>query len=1293
MERNVFVVCCQSMQGPVIRTALMLSLWTVFPGGMELAVAGIGGDCNGNDVPDSLDVPQFPFYSSERLALRRQPTSIVAADFDGDQVIDLAVAVLSGDVEVHLAAFSDTPRGWVDSLNVGAFVSMVAEDFNADGAMDLAAVETRSNNVTVMLGNGDGTFQPPTNYPVQEEPNQVIAVDMNRDSVVDLVVGNSDSASISVLDGMGEGTFSAAESFSISSHPMDMAVADFNGDGLMDVAVASSNNVTVLFGDRDTVFRAPVDIEVPRIYGLTATDVNKDGASDLVVVTIPGDVELFVGSTESTFDQRPLLNVGGNPDKVVPIDIDGDDRVDFAISDRVTQQFILIQGAEDETFREYVRLPVGRFALGVVVKDVDGDGWADFIVAARDSEDVTLYRGKDRGSFHDARSFPGGYEPNSLTVADIDLDGDLDALMTDSEDGLTLVKQESSGDFPEATIVRTAISNVRWAALGRFDSDEWPDIAVVYPNEARVDILLSLAGEGFSDPSTVEVDEPHFAIVAENFDGNDVDDLAILNHSGITTLLASGGGDFMSTQQIPLGDRQVALAAADLNDDGFVDLLTAESEDQNALFLFALLGRGNGEFDSALISPMRFSVQSLTVGDVNDDGRLDVIATSFEENAVTVALGEGDGRFALGQSLTTADRPRLSAIADVDQDGWVDIATVNQTARSVSLFTGAGDGTFRSLGELSTQGRPVGLFVSDINDNGGPELLTVSASGRLQLFVNRSSEPSSRDCNGNHTPDECDVTTGNSLDADRNGIPDECEVVATIRNDCNVNGFDDQAEILAGESEDCDTNGVPDECNFSDRRFAFRQRDFPVGDDPLKLAAGDFNGDGFDDVVTLNDDSHDLTVLLSDGVDRLRFSQTVPTAQKPSGIAMGDFNLDGAIDLAVTHPSTAVSGHFGSGNGRFGSRRSLASDRVISLNIAAADLNDDGRVDLIVGENVLLGVGDGSFREGIRYRSSQTTAFVAADFDGDDLLDLVSTERDADEIRLWPGLGDGTFGVPRIFGPISTPRHLFATDFNRDGILDVAVSRGSSGSRTAILLGHSDGGFLPPRGFADGAGSARPAVGADGDGDGHTDIFVVSLESNLVEAMLGDGSGRFAPPVPFGVGAEPTWIVQLDVNGDGYPEIATSNRSDTVSLLINESAPFVKADCNDNGAPDACDIGAGDSTDVNTNEIPDDCEGGLRVPGDCDQNAGLDVSDPICLFLHLFGGNPRPLPCGDGSVDAAGNIALLDHDSNSELDLADGVGLLLFLFTDAGESHPLSLPGAPLSCVPVPECDDNAACQ
>jgi VCBS repeat protein/Big-like domain-containing protein/FG-GAP repeat protein len=280
------------------------------------------------------------------------PFSVTVGDFNGDGKQDLAVANNgSNNVSILLGSGDGTFQAAVN-YSVGSNpVSVTVGDFNGDGRLDLAVANHEGNKVSVLLGNGDGAFRAALNYAVGNWPVSVAVGDFNRDGKMDLAVGsqcaNGSSCkfgTISVLLCNGDGTFQAPVSYSVGAFPSSVTVGDFNGDGKQDLAVAnrcgkdpscsaySTGTVSVLLGNGDGTFRRAGSYTVGTDpHSVTVGDFNGDGKPDLAVAGASG-MRVLLGNGDGTFQAPVKFGAGSGPTTVAVGDFNGDGKPDLAVT-------------------------------------------------------------------------------------------------------------------------------------------------------------------------------------------------------------------------------------------------------------------------------------------------------------------------------------------------------------------------------------------------------------------------------------------------------------------------------------------------------------------------------------------------------------------------------------------------------------------------------------------------------------------------------------------------------------------------------------------------------------------------------------------------------------------------------------------------------------------------------------------------------------------------------------------------------------------------------------------------
>jgi hypothetical protein len=673
-------------------------------------VAVAAADLNNDGIDDVLTVTSRGVavllsekggtsYSGPRVyPAGNDPVAIATADFNGDGNVDVATANYRGnDVTVLLGAGDGTLGAPVHISAGSGPVALAAADVNHDGRPDLVVADVKGNQIAILYGNGDGTFQPPVMFSAGSQPAALALGDFNSDGRLDIAVV-SQTGTITVLLGDGNGGFTPVTgSPSGASLVSSITAADFNGDGFMDIAVADQGNaagaVYVCFGNGDGTFQAPTAIALPQYApALASGDLNGDGHPDLVVV-LSNQTAQFINALAvllndgtGNFGAPGLYGSPETPVSIATADLNHDGKID------------VIVGCLPDIYskRAYVSVVLGRgtgslaeaqeLAAGsyplVAVADVNGDGFADLVVADKGNLWVGLGNGK--GGFAKQPPIRSRGQPESLAVADVNGDGILDVIV-EAFDGR---------------------SNLLSVHLGKGGGKFGPAQSVpAIVNEGFA--VGDLNGDGYAD-----------VVMSAAFSNS----LQVYWGSAAGTFTT---GPVLNTRYAPATEPQ-SIVIADFNGDGRPDItISTMDEGTYNSYIEVLPGQGNGTFGDGLLTAVPVN-GVIALADMNGDGLPDLVLSGLNNNTLQdstgVLLSNGDGTFHAGNFLTSPYWTGAVAVADFNGDGHPDVVVL-PLGQQLVTFTGDGHGNL-TAGPIygAGAGAWTNLVTGDFLNNGKPGL-------------------------------------------------------------------------------------------------------------------------------------------------------------------------------------------------------------------------------------------------------------------------------------------------------------------------------------------------------------------------------------------------------------------------------------------------------------------------------------------------------------------------------------------------------------------------------------------
>ena len=1072
-------------------------------------------------------------------------------------------------------------------------------DFNGDGIPDLAVSngEVSGQTVNVMLGNGDGTFQSPVPYQVLDGPMGIASGDFNADGKLDLAVAcfTRPNQGVSVLVGNGDGSFQAQQPYPIGIAPIAVAVGDFNSDGAPDLAVADAGGtVIVLLNNGDGTF-TPEQQTFPageEPMAIVVGDFNRDGNLDLAVADHFSQVQVLLGNGDGTFQPAKAYDTGRFPFGIAVGDLNGDGILDLAVTNSQDATVSVLLGNGDGSFTTLPPIDTGTAPAGIVIADLNNDGFQDLAVSTgiSNGETVTVFLGNGDGTFRPPQRYPlpSGGEPVGLVTADFSGDGVPDlaaANVVQAAVAIFLGGTVTTGQLINTPVPGSGNQNIQstYTPNTNFYTGSLSNTVVVKGNgqiPTTTTVTSSVNPSSYLQPVTFTAtitDNSGSPTGTVNFTDNStpIQDctavpLVPIQNGGTASCLTaslavgshniqasySGDGNFAPStgtlkpsQQVNPATTQTVLTAVPPGQSNYLQLVTFTATVTGA---FGGSPTGTVDFtDNQMPIPGCTGVQlaqqangstatcqtaTLAVGShtiaTNYDGDNNFTGSSGSIPYTVVAAGATTTTLSVSPPSPVLAGQVVTLTATVGNGDLV-------TAGTVTFFSGT-----QALGtvQLVQSGQAMGTATLRTRFAPGTYTLTARFNG-----TNFNAPSQSQ-------PQQYTVTGTEPTMTTLTATPDGSSYDFTD----SVFGFGFPPLAGAGSLNDLTQGGINlGNIGLTGPGMSTFQPQVPYGTgaSPVAAATGDFNGDGILDLAICNVGDNSVSVLLGNADGTFQPQQAYRVGAGPFGIAEADFNGDGIADLVVVNNGDdTVSVLLGNGDGSFQSQQPLQVGGS-PFEVVVSDFNADGFADIAVANqsgsvSVLLGIGNGSFLPQQTYPvGAAPFGVTAADFNGDGIADLAVTNTGDNTVGVLLGKGDGTFQPQQPYQVGSGPAEVAAVDFNGDGIIDLAVTNAFD-STVSVLLGKGDGTFQPQQPYAAAPTSFGIAI-ADFNGDGIADLAVSSVSTDMVSVLLGKKDGTFQPQQTYTAGFASYFVTAVDFNGDGVPDLAVADlNANTVNILL-----------------------------------------------------------------------------------------------------------------------------------------------
>ncbi|CAF4505415.1 unnamed protein product, partial [Rotaria sp. Silwood2] len=852
----------------------------------------------------------------------------------------------------------------------------------------------------------------------------------------------------------------------------------------------------------------------------------------------------------------------------------------------------------------------------------------------------------------------------ALAIADIDNDNQLDIVVANfHSDSFGLLLGYGNGTFANIRLYFLGVaSSPISVAVGDFNRDNQIDIVFANYGPNSLSIVLGYGNGSFGAVTTFTAGDgarPYCIVVGDVNNDNNLD-LASVNvgTDNIGIFLGYDNGSFAApvTYSTLYGSSPQYIRMNDLNGDNLLDIVITNTFANN---VGVFLGCGNGSFEAQIMyeTGKTSSPSALDIGDLNDDGHLDIVVANYGSNNVGVFLGYGNGTFASQILFPTGDNshPNSVTIADVNNDHHLDIVVLNRGTNNIAVL----------LGHSNTKNASQAIYSARSNFQNGSSTTGNFQDNNLANFSAISGRETSdmlRLLLGDYYSDfqiEKVYSIGYSTHPSSIAVGD-------LNNDTHldmvvINSGKGNFDVLMGYGN----GSFKNEINYS----------MDLGSRPLDVILHDFNNDNCLDMFVTESIGNYVNIFVGLGNGTFAIDTAIWTGSgsQPNSLASGDFNNDNLLDIVITNQGTDTIGLLMGFNYSSFENKVIYSTGYLSAPSSAeiGDLNNDNRLDIVVcnyGTNdlaIFLGHSDGTFalQTNIHITGSRARGVILGNFNNDNYLDIATVNWGLNSIAVLLGYGNGTFAAPLFYsaGFASRPTSINFGDFNHDNYFDIVIAKYGLDS-VGIFLGYGNGRFDSVKTYSTGEGSGPASVTVyDLNNDTFMDILTANAVSNSIGILFGYGDGRFKDIKTYasGIGTTPYYAAAADFNNDTILDIAVAlyGTGDIGILLGYGNGDFSSVMTYKTGS-------VGGAQNLNFGDFNNDSYLDIAIANSANGNVGVLFGYGNGYFMSIT------LYVNDASL-ALYRILVSDFNYDTRLDLAfvDSNGNNLWILLQTGKKY------------------------